>query len=32
MERPPSPKCAAAVRRDDGHESVRDGIRVDGEG
>ena len=32
MEKPPSPECAATVRCDDGHESVRDGIGVDDEG
>ena len=30
MERPPSPKSTATVRRDDDYESVRDGIGVDG--
>jgi hypothetical protein len=31
MEGPPSSECAAAVRRVDDRESLRDGIRVDGQ-
>lgn len=30
MARPPSSKCAAPARRDDGREAFRDGIRMDG--
>ena len=32
MERPPPPESTVIVRGDDDHESVRDGIGVDGEG
>ena len=31
MEESPSPKCVVAVGCDNNRESVRDGIRVDGE-